>query len=192
MRETRSPANSRRDYCDRFVEAIYSQKKTVELAGFSEVPIVRLFSSRKRKKKLVPGEDESDERKGEQISPKVRVARSTTIEPGTQRVVECTSKRAGLVVVRPYSSLYEKYGLICTNGLGQVQPDRPFLLLVANFRQYPLGVKKAMWWRSYYCTREPCSRAKPPLAKFSEFKKGRGKIFRITSRSLRARQEANR
>ena len=35
------------DYCDRFVEAIYPRKKSVELADFSEVPIVRRFSSRK-------------------------------------------------------------------------------------------------------------------------------------------------
>ena len=89
------------DYCDRFVEAIYPGKKTVELADFSEVLIVRRSSSRKGKKTHVPGEDET-EGKGERISPRVKVARATTIEPGTQRVVECTSKRARLVVVQLY------------------------------------------------------------------------------------------
>ena len=88
-------------YCDRFVEAIYPRKKTAELADFSEVPIVRQFSARKGKNNRVPGQDENDE-KGERFSPKVKVARATTIEPGTQRVVECTSKRARLVVVQPY------------------------------------------------------------------------------------------
>ena len=62
---------------------------------------MRRFSARKGKKRLVPGEDEKGEGKGEQISPRVKVARARTIETGTQRVVECTSKRAGLVVVQP-------------------------------------------------------------------------------------------
>ena len=130
------------DYCDRFVEAIYPRRKTVELADFSEVPIVRRFSPRKGKQRLVPGGDEKGEEKEERISPRVRAARATTIEPGTQRVVECTSKRAGLVVVQPYSPLYERHGLICTNGVIQVEPDRPFSLLIANFRKYPVRVQK--------------------------------------------------
>ena len=41
------------DYCDRFVDAIYPRKKTVELAEFSEVPIVWRLSAKKRKKRLV-------------------------------------------------------------------------------------------------------------------------------------------
>ena len=48
------------DYCDRFVEAIYPRKKTVELADFSEAPMIRRFSARKGKKALVPGEDETE------------------------------------------------------------------------------------------------------------------------------------
>ena len=38
------------DYCDRFMQAIYPRKKTVELADFSEVPIVSWFSPRKGRK----------------------------------------------------------------------------------------------------------------------------------------------
>ena len=45
-------------------------------------------------------------------------------------------------MVQPYSLLYEKHGLICTNRVVQVEPDRPFRLLVANFRQYPVTVQK--------------------------------------------------
>ena len=120
-------------YYDRCVEAIYPRKKTVEFAGFSKVPIVRRFSSRKRNRNIAPGEDENDERKGERISPKLKVARATTIEPGTQRVVECTSKRSGLIVVQPYSSFYENHGLICTNGVVLVERDRPFRLLAETF-----------------------------------------------------------
>ena len=72
----------------------------------------------------------------------MEVARATTIEPGTQRVVECTSKRAGLAVVQPYAPLYERHGLVSTNGVVQVEPDRPFRLLVANFRKHPVRVQK--------------------------------------------------
>ena len=129
------------DYFDRFLEEIYPQKKTVELADFSEVPIIRRFSARKERENLVRGEDET-EGAGERISPRVKVARAMTIEPGTQRVVECTSKRAGLVVVQPHSPLYERHGLKCTNRVVQVEPDRPFRLLIANFRGYPVRVQK--------------------------------------------------
>ena len=130
------------DYCDRFVEAIYPRKKIVELADFSEVPILRRSLSRKGKKNFVPGEDET-EGEGERFSLTVKVAKATTIEPGAQSVVECTSKRAGLVVVQPYSLLYEKHGLICTNEVVQVEPDRPFRVLVANFRKYPVRLQRA-------------------------------------------------
>ena len=58
-------------------------------------------------------------------SPKVKVAKATIIKPGMQHVVECTSKRAGLVVGQPYSPLYERHGLICTNGVVQIKPDKP-------------------------------------------------------------------
>ena len=72
----------------------------------------------------------------------MKVARATTIEPGTQRAVECTSKKTGLVVFQPYSPLHERHGLICTNGVVQVEPDRPFRLFIANFRKYPVWVQK--------------------------------------------------
>ena len=94
------PVIPRADYCDRFVESIRPRKNMVELADFSEVPIVRRFSSRKGTEKLVPGEVERN-KKRERISHKVKVARATVIEPETQRVVECTSEGAGLVVVQP-------------------------------------------------------------------------------------------
>ena len=179
------------DYCDRFVEAIYPRKKTVELADFSEVPIIRWFSARKMRKALVPGEDET-EGKGERISPRVKVARPTTIEPGTQRVVECTSKRAGLVVVQRYSPLYEKHGLTCTNGVVQVEPDRPFCLLIAIFREYPLRVQKGQVVAELLPRREPCSRAKPPSVKCSGFKKRQGKKFLNLPSRLRASQDCHR
>ena len=38
--------------------------------------------------------------------------------------------------------MYEKHALICTNGVVQLEPDRPFRLLVAKFRQYPVRVQK--------------------------------------------------
>lgn len=49
---------------------------------FPESPIVRRFSIRKGKRTLDPREDDED-KKGERISPKVKVAEATTIEPGT-------------------------------------------------------------------------------------------------------------
>ena len=96
----------------------------------------------KREAEARPKEDETGEGKGERIFSRVKVARATNIEPGTHRVVECISKRAGLVVVQPYLPLYERHGLTCTNGVVQVEPDWPFRLLIANFREYPVRVQK--------------------------------------------------
>ena len=45
-------------------------------------------------------------------------------------------------MVQPYLSLYEIHGLTCTNSVVQVQPNRPFRLLVANFGTYPVRVQK--------------------------------------------------
>ena len=129
------------DYCEKFVEAIYPRKNTVELADFSEVPIVRRFSPRRGKKHLVPGEDKAGAKEG-RSSPKVNVARATTLDPGTQRVVECPWKMMGLVVVQPYSLLYGKHGLLCTNGVVQLESDKPFRLLIANFSKYPVQLQK--------------------------------------------------
>ena len=53
------------DYCDRLVEGIYPRKKTVELADFSEVPIIRRFSARKGRKTLSPERTRRKERGSE-------------------------------------------------------------------------------------------------------------------------------
>ena len=55
------------DYCDRFVEAISLRRKTVEMADFSEVPILKRISPRKGKKNLVPGEDEDRGKRGANV-----------------------------------------------------------------------------------------------------------------------------
>lgn len=55
------------------------------------------------------------------------------IEPGSQNFVRCVGKRDGLVVFQPYGPLHETHNLIATNGIVQVQADKPFKLLIANF-----------------------------------------------------------
>ena len=178
-------------YCDRFVVAIHPRKETIELANFSKVPIVRRFSARIGKKNLVPGEDENDE-KGERFSPKVKLVKATTIEPGTQHVVECTSKRAGLVVFQPYSSLYEKHGLICTNGAVQVEPYRPFRLLVANFRKYPVRVQKRQVVAELLLYPRAVLESKTTIGEVLGIQGRQEENFLITPRCLRARQDADR
>ena len=80
--------------------------------------------------------------KGERISPKVKVARATTVEPGMQQVVEGTSKRPGLVVFQPCAPLYDKHELVRTKGVAQVKLDKPFRLLVTIFAKYPVRIQK--------------------------------------------------
>ena len=45
-------------------------------------------------------------------------------------------------MVQPYLPFYERHGFTCTNGVVQVEPDRPFRLLIANFREHPVRVQK--------------------------------------------------
>lgn len=129
------------DYCDKFVEAIYPRRRIVELTDSSEVSIVRKVVSKKMKPKLVPGEPGEDPTDG-RVSPKVKVSRPVTVEPGTRRVVQCTAQRTGLVVIQPYAPLYNRHGLVVTNGVTQVEPNKAFHILVANFGKYAVKLQK--------------------------------------------------
>lgn len=70
----------------------------------------------------------------------MRVANSIKIESVPQTFVTCTSKGSGCIFVRLYGTLYKKHNLVATNGIIQVDVDKPFKLLIAHFGIYPVHV----------------------------------------------------
>lgn len=129
------------DYCDKFVEAIRPRAKLVEMDDGTTVPIVRRVMRRGPKFVALPPDLEYD-RTGGRVSDKVRVATSVKIPAHSQTWVQVTTKKHGLVVLQPLPSLFEKQKLSCTNGVVQVEPDRIFKVLIANFAPYEQRVVK--------------------------------------------------
>ena len=99
------------DFCDRFVEAIYPRKKTIELDDGSTVPIVRRPLKRSPKSPPLPISQEYAKAEG-RTSPKVRVAQNIILPPETQTWVSVKSERHGVMVLQPYDKLYADKGVI--------------------------------------------------------------------------------
>ena len=129
------------DYLDRFVEAIYPRRKTVELVNGQTVPIVRRPLARPPTQPPLPASQEYG-KEGGRTTPKVRVATPVKLEPGTQTFVTVTTKRHGLMVLQPSEKLYQTNQVIASNGVVQVEPDKPFRILLANFGQAPYTLCK--------------------------------------------------
>ena len=61
------------------------------------------------------------------------MARSVGLSPETQKSVTVTTKRHVLAVIQPNDDLYHRESISATNGVVQVELDKPFRVLVANF-----------------------------------------------------------
>ena len=119
------------DYLDKHVEAIRPRRRVVKLDDGTTIPIeggqnvVRVPLRRSPKK--------------EELSPPsrtsrhIRVTKEVTIKPNTQAWVEVVTSTSGLIVVEPIAKLYESHMCLAGNGISQVQADKPFKILVANF-----------------------------------------------------------
>ena len=129
------------DFCDRFVEAIYPRKKTIELDDGSTVPIVRRPLERSPKLPPLPASQEYEKAEG-RTSPKVRVSQNIVLPPETQTWVSVKSERHGVMVLQPYDKLFADKGIIATNGVFQVQPHTTFRVLIANFTKKPQPLVK--------------------------------------------------
>ena len=124
------------DFCDRFVEAIHPRKKNVELDDGTTIPIVRRPLKRLPASVPLPPPQEFQKANG-RTSPKVKVAKAITLPAGSQTWVTVTTKRHGLMALRPNDALYQSAQVLATNGVVQVEPDKPFRILIANFKALP-------------------------------------------------------
>ena len=75
------------------------------------------------------------------VSPKIKVAKSVVLPPESQTWVTVTTRRRGRSVIQQHDQLYANANVPVTNGVVQVEPDRPFRVLIANFasRAYRLA-----------------------------------------------------
>ena len=95
-------------------------------------------------------------------------------------------------MVQRYSPLYERHGLICTNGVVQVEPDRPFRILIANFRKYPVRVQKGQVVGELLTPSGAVLESKTTIGEVLGIQEREEENFLILPSRLRARQDANR
>ena len=76
------------------------------------------------------------------VSNKVRVAKSTVIQPMTQSEVLVHTRKAGLVFLQGHSRLAQTKLTLMANGVMEVVPDKPFRVWVSNFSASPVRLPK--------------------------------------------------
>ena len=133
------------DFIDRHVRSIQVEERHVRLKNGSELPILRssfaeLFN--RSSSEVVPPPDKKP--KGKSISGKIRVAKPTTLPPLSQTWVHVRSMRRGAIVVEPLPSLTTSHMVSASNGVAHIQPNVPFRILVANFGEKPVRLRRDM------------------------------------------------
>ncbi|CAN8070210.1 unnamed protein product [Agarophyton chilense] len=124
------------DFCDRFVEAIFPRQRRVEMEDGSYTPIV-CRPLRRATKKHVPLTAAQEPGPNNRESNKLHVAASLCVSPESQMMVNVTSRKHGLRVLQPLSSLYDRHSLAIANGFVHVEPNQPFHVLIANLVNVP-------------------------------------------------------
>lgn len=66
-------------------------------------------------------------------SPLIRASATIDIPTQSQAWVPVYAKLRGLIVIQPEQKLFEKHELVCTNEVPEVNPNKMFSLLIANF-----------------------------------------------------------
>ena len=132
------------DFCDRFVEALFPRKRLIEMDGGTTVPITRRSLRHPYKQARTDlKEDEAEKLSlGGRVSPKLRVARNVVLSPETWTWVTVTTKRHGLAVIQHNDDLNHRESISATNGVVQVEQDKPFRVLAANFGRTPRSLAK--------------------------------------------------
>ena len=123
------------DFMDRFVEAIYPRKKTVEMDDGTTIPITR--KPLKRPPVASPVTPQDGKKPHGRESPKIRVATAIFLPPEAQTWISMVSKRHRVAVVQPHDELYLREKIVASNGVVEVEPERAFRILMANLSKEP-------------------------------------------------------
>ncbi len=130
------------DFCDDHVEAIRPRKRVIELADGTTVPIIRAPKRRDSAMIIQTAEVRSKPARGS--SSKVVLHQDVELPAHSQSWVSVTSKKAGLILLEPHQRLYQTWLCLAATGVAQVQPDKPFQILVANFSEEPIKLTKGL------------------------------------------------
>lgn len=82
------------------------------------------------------------------------------LEPGTQTFISMTSKPHRRRVLQPHEKLYTKSQIVAYNGVVQVELNREFRVLVANFGIAPFRARQGPDDRLVTATSDRCYREK--------------------------------
>lgn len=71
---------------------------------------------------------------------KVKVTENVTLDRGKQTLAQVVSQRTGLKLVKPTKALCANHYCLTFAGVHEVEKNKPFHVLVANFGQHPVNV----------------------------------------------------
>ena len=129
------------DFLDKNVEAIRPRNRTIELADGTIVPIIRV-PKRLESAMLVQTADVQVKAKKQAGSSKVFAHEAIELPAQSQTWVSVTSKKSGLIQIEPHNRLYQTHLCLAATGINEVQPNKPFHILVANFSEEPVSLAK--------------------------------------------------
>ncbi len=130
------------DFCDEHIEAIKPRRRVVELVDGTTVPIIRTNKHRTTTFTIQPAHVRTRSRRA--ASSKVVLHKTMELPAHSQTWVSVTSKKAGLTLIESHDRLYQNWLCLAATGVAQVQPGKPFDILVANFSEEPVTLSKGL------------------------------------------------
>lgn len=142
-----APMILRADWRDKRLQAIRPGDKVAALEDRTTISILRngLQSQRssQRKKTGIPYGQVIDDKTPSFL---IRVSELIDNPVQSQGWVQVRAKHNGMVVIQPELKLFYKQELVWTNGVVEVEPDKMFWLLVANFANQKCQTWKNKLW----------------------------------------------
>ena len=108
----------------------------MELIDGTTISIIRGATNRNSIHPSIPKEEQVLPKK-KSSSRRVQVVNQVTLQPNSQTWVDVTTQVNGLILVQPKPKLYDTHNCLAGTGVAQVQSDKPFRILVANFSDHP-------------------------------------------------------
>ena len=130
------------DFTDRFVTGIFPKDKYVEMEDGSTTPIIQAFRGPELPTRVEDGREKLTKERDQPRSNRIRVSRPVRLSPNSQTWVEVVCERRGQLVIVPRPALLPRMGIAVANGIADVQPGRPFRVLVSNVRDVPCMLHK--------------------------------------------------
>ena len=129
------------DFCDKHIEAICPRKRLIELDDGTTVPILKRPEGRTKQSVPLPAEQKYIPPKGRSSS-RVYASRTVILKPQSQNWISVKSPQSGLVQIEPYKRLYQTKDCAACNGIAQIEPDKEFKIMVANFGDRSVTILK--------------------------------------------------